>query len=223
MSHELNKETINVLKEFYLQQKEKKKSWINENSHWATKELSKPFDEADVVKFEAENNLRLPEDFRLYIINCSKEIFMSYYPTVIDFSYTVKSLMTTTCSISDDISCVGYDDFPGIETFRPCALDIGNDGCAFFICMVIKGNRLGTIWEHTDPQYFLAANSFLHLVEHHMELYSQGEMFGGNINRYPLSQHSHDKVYTPEVLAKIDKDVEEMMRSREPLVIFDTI
>ena len=54
-----------------------------------------------------------------------------------------------------------------------------------------------TIWQHTDPEYFLAANSFLHLVKHHIHLFEKDEMFSQN--RYPLAQESYDKVYTPEV------------------------
>lgn len=183
-------DTISLLRAFHQRQIEKKQKWVPGFGNRNNGTLEPPFEEADVLKFEKRNNLLLPEDFRWYIINCTKEIFLSYYPLVIDFEMVSSDLKNTTCLIADDTCvCLPWDE-PGFEN---CTLEIGCDGCAFFICMVIKGNRLGTIWKHTDPEYWLAANSFTHLVRHQMNLWEQGNMFPGN-KGYPLEQESYEKV-----------------------------
>ena len=188
--------SVSLLKKFHEMQKVKKMEYIELNSHRNDTELAEPFTESVIDEFEMNNKCHLPEDFRWYIINCSKEIFMSYYPTVIDLRYVYSNLKKMTCKVREGVSMIGWGKQKHEETFRPCCLEIGNDGCAYYICMVIKGNLHGTIWNHRDPEYLLAAKSFTHLVLHHVKMTEKGICIPSNEQNYPLLKKSCNKHYS---------------------------
>jgi len=66
--------------------KERKKEHPNRN-YWSTELIAEPasaYSEEELVAFEAHLGERLPEDFRNYMLNVSKEVFNDYYPVVVN-------------------------------------------------------------------------------------------------------------------------------------------
>jgi hypothetical protein len=127
--------------------------------------LAAPFDVVEVERFEKESGTKLPTDFRDYITQFTKELLISSYPTVVELPNTGTWVG---CRLPEDV-CYVDPMTPSKEQYRSfeqSLLEIGNGGCAFYDAMVIKGERLGSIWEHCDPEHYLSAKSFSDLVEH---------------------------------------------------------
>jgi hypothetical protein len=63
--------------------KERKKIHPN-RKHWIDESIAKPYTEDELMAFERHLGERLPEDFRNYMLNVSKEVFNDYYPVIVD-------------------------------------------------------------------------------------------------------------------------------------------
>lgn len=124
-------------------------------------DLAPPFRLDEVEAFEKQNNVILPRDFRDYIITHSRELLLYSYPTVLKLDRR----RLEECDIATGVSYMGPWE-KQYRSFTGSTIQISDGICAFFDAMIIKGNRAGSIWEFCDPEYYLSAHSFTHLVEH---------------------------------------------------------
>lgn len=57
----------------------------HENASYSTSaDIIPPYTEEELSAFESHFGERLPEDFRNYMLNVSKEVFVDYYPVLVD-------------------------------------------------------------------------------------------------------------------------------------------
>ena len=180
-----------ILKKFYQNEKRiwaKTKSYYGDgNEDWGVTygyELKPPLTQEELSGWKNSFKVdRLPRDLEYYLLNISCEFFVSKYPT--DISYeggtfepevqcalerSSKSTFEPTDNIVmyDDIPCPDHGDTDNCpndcESWSTGMAMIGNNGCAFHDDIVIKGNRVGTIWSCDSECMHLSHGSLIHYL-----------------------------------------------------------
>ncbi len=179
---------------FHKMQIKRKEKWVGTNTQRGReygRTLAEPLEVEKIEAFESEHKLRLPEDFCYYITNFTKELLTYAYPTIIDLQVSPSFDQST---LSDDE--FAFDAQINGELLENCSILIGVGGCAFEDVMIVKGNRSGSIWEYTDPVYYLSAESFTDLAKFQVTQYERDPTYINDDllnDRSPMAGESYRK------------------------------
>lgn len=138
---------MDILKEYYIRKKErwaKTGTGRTDVAEWGQVHgytLRPPFPESEVAQFESEHDFRLPPFFRDYLTQVSRETL------VWEHALPVVLYLQNACRISDSEFYV-HDDGPDDEdcTLTNGMMRIGDEGCEDETFIVVKGNRVGSLW-----------------------------------------------------------------------------
>ncbi len=173
-----------ILKEFY---QNKKKIWAKTTSPYNEQrglihgyELKRPFTQEEL------SELNIPQDLEYYLLNISCEFFVSRYPAEISYESSSKSTFEPKgqCALErsskstfepkgnivryDDIPCPDHGDTDNCpndcESWGTGTARIGDNGSAFHDNIVIKGNRIGTVWSCDSECMHLSHESLIHYL-----------------------------------------------------------
>lgn len=130
----------------------KKRKWASTRSYYAAGQLwgesygynLKPaYSGTEIEQFETRHNIVLPVQFRQYLLNVSRELFVGSYPVEIRLG----SEDFGSCKIADGVD---YQEEEDDIDFEDGMIMIGNDGCTEVTNLVIKGKHVGSIWRIGD-------------------------------------------------------------------------
>jgi hypothetical protein len=186
---------IDKIKTFYTNKKIKwadSLDYYTPQNKWGERygyELAKPFTLEEVDEFEKKNCINLPKDFKIYLIQVSKEIFVSMYPTKINLNidgyshipsneyYFGEEYEKIECCIhgmdicdsaiccSENCNVLHYDSYGGM-------IEIGNNGCTYSTTIIINGIQIGTVWDMdgNGPTGRKIYSNFTEYINHKIKL-----------------------------------------------------
>lgn len=111
-------------------------------------ELFAPLSESRIVEFEKEQNLKLPEDYRLFLTqigNGGAGPFYGIIPLEKSFASCTPN-ESFRWSVEKDVEFVEDSDFDEWHDHRRGVLEICEQGCGTFNFLVVNGQSYGTIW-----------------------------------------------------------------------------
>jgi hypothetical protein len=139
---------IKIVRNYYSNKKKEfanRKTYYSDGKLWGDTygfDLSEPYSVEEVETFEISNKLQLDPNFKKYLTEISKELFVYSYPIIFKLLGT---------SLFNDDNTNNCDDLYVI---------IGDGGCSFSDVMYVKGNKTGTIWSDDSDSMIQTHDNF---------------------------------------------------------------
>lgn len=135
--------------------------------------LLPPFAESEVAQFESEHGFCLPPFFRDYLTCVSRETLVWHH------AFPIVLHLRGACCIPDGETYV-HDDGPDDEdcTLTDGMMRIGDEGCESETYLVVKGNRVGSLWSlgsGGDSLHLNTGSTFERYVGLHVPGYTLSE------------------------------------------------
>ena len=140
-------------------------------------DLKPPYTLAEIEAFEAgvDPGFKLPDEFRTYLTQVSREVFATSYPEEV--------------ALDLDEGCCWYDarnyyrlfprrdrDWDDDRSLYDGMMQIGDDGCEWTTWIVARGNRAGSVWNSSSDGMILSAETFYGYLERRRRF---DEYYGG--------------------------------------------
>lgn len=175
----LSEHEIKSIKDYYSNKKKEfanRKTYYSDESIWGDTygfDLSDPYTLDEIEKYETYYKIKLDQNFKIYLTQISKELFVYAYPLIFDISVPSEPYEPYDPSKSSEVSNKTDNNDDDSEEDEYLCRTIGIGGCAFTHRIYLNGAKSGTIW-YDD------SDSMMHIHDNFKE-YITEELIRNNI------------------------------------------